>query len=298
LVLRRLIKVMADTEDYEEGGAAGLHHTTHENGGSDEVTVEGLSGTLADPQTPAAHKTSHQDGGADEISVTGLSGVLADDQHVIDAEVQAIKLDDFTAPDDNTDLNVSTSKHGLAPKGTAGTTQFWRQDWTLATPAGGAKPVRRIIFPAACFEIRIAAGWAAFVQTQGTNFDYGELDFDKDTDEKANAPPFTFKNYDGGNIIITIAWKANATSGNVAWVASFAGIGAGEPFDAATTDHAFVAQTISDVAEDINIATLTVDPAELEADDTVLMKIYRDVSEDTLAVDAKLLYAQIEYTEA
>ena len=81
---------MADTEDYSEGGALTAHHTSHENGGSDEVTVQGLSGLLADGQTPLAHKTSHQDAGTDEISVTGLSGVLADDQHVIDAEVTAL----------------------------------------------------------------------------------------------------------------------------------------------------------------------------------------------------------------
>lgn len=31
---------------------------------------------------PAAHATTHQDGGTDEISVTGLSGLLADAQKV------------------------------------------------------------------------------------------------------------------------------------------------------------------------------------------------------------------------
>ncbi len=50
------------------------HKTTHENGGNDEISVAGLSGALADAQTPAAHKTSHQDGGTDEISVAGLVG--------------------------------------------------------------------------------------------------------------------------------------------------------------------------------------------------------------------------------
>jgi len=33
--------------------------------------------------------------------------------------------------------NATTTAHGFAPKGTTGTTQFWRQDWTLATPSGG-----------------------------------------------------------------------------------------------------------------------------------------------------------------
>lgn len=79
------------------------HKVSHQDGGTDEIVVTGLSGQLADPQppiigagaaqavagndarltdarTPTAHKVSHQDGGTDEISVTGLSGQLADPQ--------------------------------------------------------------------------------------------------------------------------------------------------------------------------------------------------------------------------
>lgn len=56
------------------------HSARHENGGADEISVAGLSGTLADPQTPSTHATSHQNGGSDEISVAGLSGTLADPQ--------------------------------------------------------------------------------------------------------------------------------------------------------------------------------------------------------------------------
>jgi len=56
------------------------HASTHENTGSDEISVSGLSGLLADAQTPLAHKTTHQDTGTDEISVSGLSGLLADKQ--------------------------------------------------------------------------------------------------------------------------------------------------------------------------------------------------------------------------
>ena len=57
-----------------------------------------------------------------------LSRLLATDGTVPEAALST---------SDNTTANASTSKHGLAPKGTAGTSQFWRQDWTLATPAGG-----------------------------------------------------------------------------------------------------------------------------------------------------------------
>jgi len=44
--------------------------------------------------------------------------------------VQGIKLDDFTATDDNTDLNASTSAHGLMPKGGNDTDKFYRGDVT------------------------------------------------------------------------------------------------------------------------------------------------------------------------
>jgi hypothetical protein len=69
------------------------HAASHENDGADEISVAGLSGELADAQTPKTHASSHQSGGAD-----------------------AIKLDDLAAPDDNTDLDASASKHGLLPK--------------------------------------------------------------------------------------------------------------------------------------------------------------------------------------
>jgi hypothetical protein len=173
----------------------------------------------------------------------------------------------------------------------------------LQTKGTGADPVwvsrfsRKIILPASCFESRVAAGWANFVQTQGTNFDYVEYDFDKDADEKIISPPFRLTNWDAGAITIRIAWKANANTGTVVWVASFVGIADGEPFDAAMSDHAFAADTISDVAEDINISSLSVTPAELANNDTVILKISRDISEDDLGVDAKLLYVEIEYNE-
>ena len=51
---------------------------------------------------------------------------------------KTVKLDDFTAPDDNADLNATTSKHGLLLKLGGGTTNFLRADGAWAAPAGGA----------------------------------------------------------------------------------------------------------------------------------------------------------------
>lgn len=44
------------------------------------------------------------------------------------------KLDDLNEPDDNTDLDASTSKHGLLPKLGGGTDTFFRADGTWASP--------------------------------------------------------------------------------------------------------------------------------------------------------------------
>lgn len=48
----------------------------------------------------------------------------------------ALKIDDFAAGDDNTDLDSSTSRHGLLPKLGGGTTNFLRADGTWAAAGG------------------------------------------------------------------------------------------------------------------------------------------------------------------
>jgi len=64
---------------------------------------------------PQAHAASHQSGGSD-----------------------AIKLDDLASPDDTTDLDVSTSAHGLCPKAPNDMAKFLRGDATWAVPSSGA----------------------------------------------------------------------------------------------------------------------------------------------------------------
>jgi len=54
----------------------------------------------------------------------------------------ALKLDNLSAPDDNTDLDFSTSAHGLVPKGT-NTGDFLKDDGSWAAPAGGSGAVTR-----------------------------------------------------------------------------------------------------------------------------------------------------------
>lgn len=52
------------------------HKTSHQDGGADEISVNGLSGTLADPQTAAAHAASHKNGGAASAGGDGTQGMI------------------------------------------------------------------------------------------------------------------------------------------------------------------------------------------------------------------------------
>lgn len=72
-----------------------------------------------------AHASRHQSGGAD-----------------------AIKLDDLAAPDNNTDLDVSITVHGLCPKAPNDTTKYLRGDgsWQVPASSGGASIIEIQVF--------------------------------------------------------------------------------------------------------------------------------------------------------
>jgi len=131
------------------------HASSHENGGADEISVAGLSGELADDQPPKAHALGGIAHSADTLANLNLKvsdATLIDtgDSRLSDARTptahasthqsggsDAIKLDDLAAPDDNTDLDASTSKHGLLPKLGGGTSDFLRADGSWQPPPGG-----------------------------------------------------------------------------------------------------------------------------------------------------------------
>lgn len=52
------------------GAVPGAHAASHQNGGSDEISVAGLSGLLADDQNPVAHAADHETGGSDPIDLS------------------------------------------------------------------------------------------------------------------------------------------------------------------------------------------------------------------------------------
>lgn len=61
-----------------------MHAAQHEEGGGDEIIIDGLHGRAADAQTALAHKASHQAGGSDALNVSGLMGILGQGQPYTD----------------------------------------------------------------------------------------------------------------------------------------------------------------------------------------------------------------------
>jgi hypothetical protein len=169
------------------------HATSHQNGGSDELDLTGMSGLLVTPQNPiigsgatqavagndprltdARAPTGHiHNYNVDIVNLPDLSNLPTADQadalfgtqgtpstsnrYVTHQDVRnsdartplghnvshqsggtdAIKLDDLDTPDDNTDLDASTTRHGLLKKLGGGTSNFLRADGTWASPATG-----------------------------------------------------------------------------------------------------------------------------------------------------------------
>lgn len=98
--------------------------------------------------TPAGGAPSGAAGG--DLSGTYPNPSVVDDSHAhtsstvtpagIGAATTSTKLDDFATPDDNTDLNATTSQHGLLPKLGGGGTNYLRADGTWAAPSGSGAP--------------------------------------------------------------------------------------------------------------------------------------------------------------
>ena len=122
-------RVVAGSGAASGGSSAppGPHAADHENGGSDEISVAGLSGLLADDQNPTAHASDHQNGGGDEISVAGLSGLLAD------AQLTAVRKNSTGSVFTRTQLNFIEGTNVTLTVADDGT----EVDVTIASAGGG-----------------------------------------------------------------------------------------------------------------------------------------------------------------
>lgn len=111
------------------------------NIGEANISKVRLAEQGSDPATPASGF------GYVYIKTDGLY-FIGDNGTVIGPLVEAggVKLDDWATPDDNTDLNASTSKHGLLPKLDNQATSFLNGQGSWAVPPGASGQIRSITF--------------------------------------------------------------------------------------------------------------------------------------------------------
>ncbi len=108
--------------------------------GAGKVT-QGNDSRLSDARTPIAHKTSHQDGGTDEIVLTGLSGQAADGQRAsallttVGSVGTDVVVSAAAAPSSGQVLTATgaTAATWQTPAASSGTpsNEYWARDTTL-----------------------------------------------------------------------------------------------------------------------------------------------------------------------
>lgn len=133
-------------------------------------------------------------------------------------------------------------------------------------------------------------------QTDGTNFSYYTLNFDKDADESAYWELIVPDDYDGGNITVNIWYKTTVTEGTVVFEVKTLGREEGEAFDSALgTGQSNPADTVPATAGNIGICAPSAFSPGWSAGDLVIIKLMRDVSEDTAAADISVVMVVVEY---
>lgn len=173
---------------------------------------------------------------------------------------------------------------------------------TGATGATGTKVSGQIFLSAAGMWPSTTAGCATNTKTeQATNKqNIYTLDFDTTTQENAEGNIAMPSDWDGGTVTAAVYWTATGTStNNVQWAVQGRSYG-----DSETLDQAFgTQQVISDahtatalqaqISGSTPAITIAGTPA---ASELVLFRIFRDVANDNLAVDAMLIGVMISYT--
>jgi len=134
-------------------------------------------------------------------------------------------------------------------------------------------------------------------QTNGTNFSYYTLNFDKDSDESAYWVFIVPDDYDGGNITVNIWYRTTVNTGAVIFNVQVLGREEGEAFDGALGTAQPVTDTVPATAGNIGICAPSAFSPGWSAGDLVVVKLLRDADNgsDTADADISVVMVEVEY---
>jgi hypothetical protein len=155
---------------------------------------------------------------------------------------------------------------------------------------------KTLLIPASAWIPKTTAGCGVDSRETTTNDqNFDELLFDAGTDEFADALVVMPSNYNNGTVTARFYWTAASSSGTVEWAIQGRAFANDDALDTAAGTKQSVNDTLI-AANDMHVTSATSactiggTPA---ANTPIQFTIYRDVSEDTLAVDARLLGVEI-----
>jgi len=161
-----------------------------------------------------------------------------------------------------------------------------------------ADPKKSIFIPATAMWPSTTSGCSAITKTElGTNdVDIQTLDFDTSADEYAQFSLIMPKNWDAGTVTFHVVWTAASGSGTVAWDLQGRSYADSDALDQAWGTAVEVVDTLitaNDLHESAESGAVTLTGAT--AGEYCHFRVYRDVSDDNLGVDAKFMGLRIEY---
>jgi len=303
----------SDTGDFEASGAVSTHAAI--TSGVHGISTFGAS-LIDDADAATARTTLGVDaagtdnstdvtlaGSLDYLSLSGQEITLGSVDLASDVTGILPAANGGTGASALSSLDVASLGSGAATDGYVATADgAGGVAWEAASGGGGGGGgASNIWIPASALIPKTTSGCGVNSSETTTNDqNYDSADFDAGADELADFMLILPNNWNYGTVTFRPYWTADSGSGTVCWALKGVAYADDDALDTAggtaqTSTDTLLAAGDMHVGPDSSAITIGGTAA---ANKPVQFTVYRDVSEDTLAVDARLLGIEILYTLA